>query len=87
MLFSFDNSNGSKNNYVIVDVFVGLGNSRLAAGSWNGTIRIWDTSNGQLENTFDVTNGGHSNITRSLAGFDNGFLASGSYDMTIKIWK
>ncbi len=55
---------------------------RLAAGSYDGTVRIWNTSNWRPVYTF--TNTGRIN---SLAFSPNGkWLAAGSNEGTVRIW-
>ena len=56
---------------------------QLASGSWDKTIKIWDTVTGQVLQTLQ----GHARTVYSVAWSPNGNqLASGSYDKTIKIW-
>ncbi|KAJ5367192.1 hypothetical protein N7541_001133 [Penicillium brevicompactum] len=55
----------------------------LASGSWDNTLRLWDTVTGALQQTFE----GHSHFVRSAACSPDGrLLASGSYDGTICTW-
>jgi WD40 repeat protein len=55
----------------------------LASGSYDDTIKIWDTATGTLQQTLE----GHSGSVNSVAfSHDSKLLASGSYDDTIKIW-
>jgi WD40 repeat protein len=59
-----------------------LPNGKLASGSGDNTIRIWDIATQRCESTLQ----GHDNSVRSLAVLPHGKLASGSYDQTIRIW-
>ena len=59
-----------------------LGEGRLASGSNDKTIKIWNTETGGCVRTL----AGHTGAVRSLASLGDGRLASGSYDKTIKIW-
>ncbi|KAK3341839.1 WD40-repeat-containing domain protein [Lasiosphaeria hispida] len=62
--------------------FLGDG-SRLASGSSDQTIKIWDTITGECVRTLT----GHGNYVYSVAfSGDGSRLASGSEDQTIKIW-
>ncbi|KAH7634864.1 hypothetical protein B0T09DRAFT_276202 [Sordaria sp. MPI-SDFR-AT-0083] len=56
---------------------------RLASGSYDHTIKIWDPASGSCLQTLE----GHSHSVNSVAFSPDGQrLASGSYDHTIKIW-
>lgn len=55
----------------------------LAVGSELGDIQLWDTSNGQLLQTFKGHSGSILSVTFS---HDSKLLASGSDDSTIRIW-
>ena len=56
----------------------------MASGSYDKTIKLWDTKSGQLIRTLK----GHtSHILLSVDLLNNGqTLVSGSYDETIKLW-
>ena len=57
---------------------------RVASGSSDHTVRIWDAATGQLQRELK----GHSNIVWSVAFSPNGKrVASGSSDKTVQIWK
>ena len=60
-----------------------LANGDLASGSYDKTIIIWNTQNGQKKQTLV----GHTDRVGSLVVLANGDLASGSNDKTIIIWK
>ncbi|KAK4172256.1 hypothetical protein QBC36DRAFT_223078 [Triangularia setosa] len=56
---------------------------RLASGSYDHTVKIWDPASGQCLQTLE----GHSSSVSSVAFSADGLrLASGSYDHTVKIW-
>jgi WD40 repeat protein len=55
----------------------------LASGSYDDTIKIWNTDTYNLARTLT----GHNNSVVSVSfNPDGNYLASGSYDGTIKIW-
>lgn len=56
---------------------------RLASGSRDKTVKIWDAATGACVQTLE----GHSGWVRSVAfSADGRWLASGSHDETVKIW-
>lgn len=59
-----------------------LNDSRLASGSDDQQIRLWDTITNECQGLLI----GHTDTTRCLVQLNDGQLASGSYDNTIKIW-
>jgi WD40 repeat protein len=59
-----------------------LGDGRLASGSDDNTIRLWDPASGACERVFE----GHQSWVRALAVLGDGRLASGSADSTIRLW-
>jgi WD40 repeat protein len=57
--------------------------TRLASGSSDRTVKIWDASSGACLQTLE----GHSGMVTSVAfAHDSTRLASGSLDRTVKIW-
>ena len=62
--------------------FAVLPDGSLASGSWDKTIKIWDTIKGIEIKSLT----GHTSEVLSLAVLPDGSLASGSADTRIKIW-
>lgn len=59
----------------------------LIAGSWDGTMKLWDFTNGELLHTLTEQTGGSHGVV-SLAVSPNGqTLARGNADGTIDIWR
>jgi WD40 repeat protein len=57
---------------------------RLATGSTDQTVKLWDTADGQELLTLK----GHSDTVYSLAFSPDGKrLATGSYDRTVRVWE
>jgi WD40 repeat protein len=65
-----------------VYALAGLSDGRLASGSDDGIIKIWDPVTGKLQATLE----GHSGAVRALAVLPDGRLASGAAS-TIMIWQ
>ena len=59
-----------------------LPGNKLASGSADNTIKIWDIVTGKCEQTLE----GHQDFVRSICILPKNKLASCSIDKTIKIW-
>jgi WD40 repeat protein len=59
-----------------------LADGRLASGSDDNTIKLWNPASGACEATLE----GHADTVTALAVLADGRLASGSADSTIKLW-
>ncbi|KAL2809542.1 WD40-repeat-containing domain protein [Aspergillus granulosus] len=55
---------------------------QLASGSEDGTIKLWSSATGQLQQTIS----GHSSGVGSVCFLDDGRLVSGSSDGILKLW-
>lgn len=65
-----------------IEILKTLTDNRLASGSDDTTVKIWNTTNGYLIETLY----GHQEPVFGLDQLKNGYLCSGSYDLSIKVW-
>jgi WD40 repeat protein len=71
---------GSPVNGLVSSVAV-LESGKIVSGSWDKTLRIWD-SNGTCERVLE----GHTDFVESVAVLESGKIVSGSRDKTVRIW-
>ena len=55
----------------------------IASGSWDKTVRVWDATTGQVEQTLTSHSGW---ITAVAFSPDGQHIASGSQDKTVRVW-
>jgi len=68
------------NNYPVS--CLNINENKLFSGSWDGTIRIWNTETYEEISTLE----GHTGSVSCLTHHENK-LYSGSFDKTIRVWK
>ena len=73
---------GSKGTPTPVTALCQLADGRLASGSYDSTIRLWDVQSGAETARLE----GPSFWVTALCQLADGRLASGSYDKTIRLW-
>ena len=70
-------------NDSVTSVALSADGQRLASGSGDKTVKVWDTATGACVQTLE----GHDSLVASVAfSADGQRLASGSGDKTVKIW-
>ncbi|KAL5114448.1 hypothetical protein ACEQ8H_007645 [Pleosporales sp. CAS-2024a] len=70
-------------NDAVVSVAFSHDSLRLASGSWDKTVIIWDSNSGECLQTLK----GHNHFISSIAfSYNSSRLVSGSWDDTVKIW-
>ena len=73
-------------SYVTSVVFSPDG-STVASGSWDGTVRLWNTITGEEQATLIGHTIGPTNIVFSVSfSPDGSMVASGSWDDTVRLW-
>ncbi|EPE02713.1 hypothetical protein F503_04062 [Ophiostoma piceae UAMH 11346] len=82
-LESLDWEKGEYHHGSITSVVFSPNGTQLASGSYDGTIKLWDTASGECTRTLQ----GHTGSVTSVVFSPNGTqLASGSDDETIRLW-
>ena len=59
-----------------------LPNGHIVSGSWDKSLRIWDSATGECITVLK----GHTDGVRALAILPNGHIVSGSRDKSLRIW-
>lgn len=67
--------------------FVGSGHERILSGSYDGYLRIWDTSSQILAISPNPSDGGHISPIKSAKFLSPTQLVSSGLDRTIRLWK
>lgn len=65
-----------------VNALTSIGEGKIASGSSDKTIKIWEIKSGQCLSILE----GHSEAVNALVYLGNGVIASASLDSTVKIW-
>ncbi|EHY52460.1 Ribosome biogenesis protein ytm1 [Exophiala dermatitidis] len=68
-----------------VDVLSGQ-SPRILSASYDGLIRVWNTSSQVLATSPGAANGGHGSFIRSAKFLSPTQVVSGSFDRTVKVW-
>ena len=64
-----------------------LGQERILSGSYDGLLRVWNTSSEILATSGSAENGGHTSSIKAVKFVDPTHIASSGLDRTIRIWK
>lgn len=63
------------------------GQERILSGSYDGYLRIWDTSSQVIATSPDPSNGGHTSSLKSAKFLSPTQLVSSGVDRTVRLWK
>jgi WD40 repeat protein len=66
---------------------VGSGQERILSSSYDGYLRVWDTSSQILATSPSPSNGGHTSSIRSAKFLSPTQVVSSGLDRTVRIWK
>ena len=70
-----------------VDVLSAPGHERILSGSYDGFLRVWNSSSQVLATSPSAAQGGHQSSILSAKFVSNSELASSGLDRTIRLWK
>ena len=59
-----------------------LPDGKIVSGSYDDTVRVWDTATGELVQTLE----GHGGTVMCVSVLPDGKIVSGSYDKTVRVW-
>ena len=83
--YTFNSTN--RGHTALVYTMLAIGDDKLATGSFDYNIKVWNSKKGELIYSFDNRNNGHDGNVYSLTTFQNkNYLASSSEDTTVKIY-
>lgn len=63
-----------------------VGQDRLVSGSYDGLLRVWNTSRELLATSASAAEGGHTAAVKAVKFLSSTRLASSSLDRTIRLW-
>ena len=69
--------------YPVVSVAFSPDGSKIASGSWDNTVRLWDAENGEQ---LAVLRGHEGRVASVAFSPDGSRIASGSNDVTVRLW-
>lgn len=74
-------------SHVHVTPNVAVDKARILTASYDGRIRVWDTSSQVMAVSSGPSDAGHASFVKSAKFLSPSQIASASYDRTVKIWK
>lgn len=71
----------------VSDVDVLSDTSRILSASYDGRLRVWNTSSQVLATSPGYAQGGHSSFVKSAKFISPSQIVSGGFDRTVRLWK